>query len=209
MNDNTTATALRHRLAEVRDSMSDVHMTIPDSAIFASAKKRRTCRGIAALTAVCAAIGLALALALPGGQARAVHVHLTAWSVDTNGNGTVTVTVRQLTHAPQLQRALAEAGVPAVVTFREECLNAQNQNALAKAGIELKASVHPPGEIITPSEIPSGAKLLFSIIPAITYKDGKGTKGTGFGWGLVRTGAPLRCIPAKQWRIYYPKAPAG
>jgi len=48
MTDQTTLTALRHRLAGVRDSMSDVHMTIPDSAIFANAKKRRTRRGIAA-----------------------------------------------------------------------------------------------------------------------------------------------------------------
>ena len=76
MTDQTTLTALRHRLAGVRDSMSDVHMTIPDSAIFANAKKRRTRRGIAAaMTAVCAAIGLAVALVLPGGQARAGAEH--------------------------------------------------------------------------------------------------------------------------------------
>ena len=84
MNDDTAATALRHRLNEVRDSMSDVHMTVPDSAIFASATKRRTRRGLAvAVTAVCAAIGLTLGLMPPAGSARAVHVHLAAWSVDT------------------------------------------------------------------------------------------------------------------------------
>lgn len=202
MTDDTTATALRHRLTEVRDSMSDVHMTIPDMAIFASARKRRTRRGIAALAAGCAAIGVALALVVPGGQARAVHVHLAAWSVDSNGNGTVTVTVRQLTHAAQLQRALAEAGVPAVVTFREECLNTQNQNALTRAGVRLRVSVHPSGEIITPSEIPSGTKLLFSIIPVV---NGQGARSVAFGWGLVRDGKPLHCVSAKLWQIH-PKA---
>lgn len=210
MNDNTALTALRHRLTEVRDSMSDVHMTIPDNAIFANAKKRRTRRGIAAaLTAICAAVGVALALALPAVQARAVHVHLAAWSVDTNSNGTVTVTVRQLTHAAQLQRALAEAGVPAVVTFRKECLNSQNQNALAKAGVKLKVSVHPPGEIITPSQIPRGDKLLFSIVPVVVRdRTGHLTHSVGFGWGLVRTGEQLHCNLAKHWHIH-PKAPTG
>jgi shikimate 5-dehydrogenase len=125
---------------------------------------------MAALAAGCAAIGVALALVLPGGQARAVHVHLAAWSVDTNGNDTVTVTVRQLTRAAQLQRALAEAGVPAVVTFREECLNTQNQNALTRAGVRLRVSVHPPGEIITPSEIRSGTKLLSASSPWSTAR---------------------------------------
>jgi len=53
MTDETTLTALRHHLDEVRDSMSDVHMTIPDSAIFTNAKKRRARRRIAAaMTAV-------------------------------------------------------------------------------------------------------------------------------------------------------------
>jgi len=204
MNDDTTATALRHRLNEVRDSMGDVHMTVPDSAIFASATKRRTRRGLAVgVTAVCAAIGLALGLMLPRGPARAVHVHLAAWSVDTNSNGTVTVTVRQLTHAAQLQHALAKAGVPAIVTFRKECLNTQNQNALQKAGVMLKVSVHPPGEIITPSQIPHGDKLLFSIIPVvIRSSSGRLTHGTGFGWGLVKAGHPLHCTAVKIAEVY-------
>lgn len=201
MNDDNTLTAVRRRLTEVRDALGDVHMTTPASEILARARRGRTRRRLAAAGAACAAIGLAVALALPsGGQAHPVHVHLAAWSVDTNSDGTVTVTVRQLTHAAELQRALAEAGVPAVVTFREECLNTQNQNALAKAGVELKASVNPPGEIITPSEIPSGTKLLFSIVPAITYgsDNNQGTRGTAFGWGLVKTGEPLHCFAAKM-----------
>ena len=199
MSDGHTLAEVRSRLAEVRDALDDVHMTTPASEIIARATRRRRCRGLAAAGAACAGLGLALALALPsGGQARPVHIHLAAWSVDTNRDGTVTVTVRQLTHAGELQRALAEAGVPAVVTFREVCLNTHNQDAMAKAGVQFKVSVHPPGEIITPSQIPSGAKLLFSIIPVV---DGQGTRSVAFGWGLIRTGEPLHCIPAKLWHV--------
>jgi len=204
VNDDTTATALRHRLNEVRDCMSDVHMTVPDSTIFATASKRRTRRGLSAvLTAACVAIGLTLGLLLPGGPAPAVHVHLAAWSVGSNSNGTVTVTVRQLTHAGQLQHALAKAGVPAMVTFRKECLNNENQNALQKAGVAFKVSVRPTGEIITPSQIPHGDKLLFSII-TVTVRSSSGsvTHGRGFGWGLVKAGHPLQCTVEKIADIY-------
>jgi hypothetical protein len=134
MTDDTTLTALRHRLTEVRDSMSDVHMTVPETAVFARAQRRQVRRGIAALAAISAAIDLALALVLPGGQARAVHVHLAAWSVDTTGNGTVTVTVHELTHPALLARALGEAGVPAVIALNAQCLNPSIQNALARSG---------------------------------------------------------------------------
>jgi len=158
--------------------------------------RRAKSRRVSAAGAACAAIGLAVALAIPSGsQTRPVHVHLAAWSVDTNSNGTVTVTVRQLTHAAQLQRALAEAGVPAVVTPGEMCLTPQNQNALAKAGVELKASANPPGEIITPSQIPIGTKLLFSLLYSSPGK--AHGKAVGIGWGLVNTGEPLHC--RKAW----------
>lgn len=204
MNDDATLTALRDRLAEVREALGGVHMTTPVGEIMASARKRRARRWIAAAGAACAATGLALGLLLPSGsQARPVHIHLAAWSVDTNSNGTVTVTVRQLTHAAQLRRALAKAGVPAVVTFREECLNTQNQNALRKAGVVLKVSAHPPGEIITPSQIPRGTALLFSIIPVVTYSStGGATHGVGFGWGLVKTGQALHCYRVKLAPVY-------
>lgn len=209
MTDDTTLTALRHRLTEVRDSMSDVHMTIPDSAIFASAKRRRTGRGIAALTAVCAAIGLALALVLPAGQPRAVHVHLAAWSVDTNSNGTVTVTVHELTHAALLARVLGEAGVPAVIALNAQCLNPHNQNALARSGA--LRSGHT-GVVIHPAAIPSNARILFGLIsakyvsvwsPSTGWQHFHGNQVAGFGWGLVNNGKPLHCISTHHDAKYY------
>jgi hypothetical protein len=209
MNDDTTLTALKNRLTEVRDSMSDVHMTIPDSAIFASAKKRHTRRGIAALAAGCAAIGLALALVLSGGQARAVHVHLAAWSVDTNNNGTVTVTVHELTHPGLLARTLGEAGVPAVIALNAQCLNPHNQSALARSGA--LRSGHA-GVIIHPAAIPSGTRILFGLIsakyvsvwsPSTGWQHFRGNRVVGFGWGLVHSGKPMRCISTHHDAKYY------
>jgi hypothetical protein len=209
MNDDATLTALRDRLAEVRNSMGDVHMTISDTAIFARAKKRRTRRGIAALTAVCAVIGLALALVLPGGQARAVHVHLAAWSVDTNGNGTVTVTVHELTHAGLLARTLGEAGVPAVIALNAQCLNPHNQNALTRSGA--LRSGHA-GVVIHPAAIPSNTRILFGLIsakyvsvwsPSTGWQHFHGNPVAGFGWGLVNNGEPLHCISTHHDARYY------
>jgi hypothetical protein len=210
MTDETTLTALRHRLTEVRDSMGDVHMTIPDSAIFTTAKKRRTRRGIAAaMTAVCATIGLAVALALPGGQARAIHVHLAAWSVDTNSNGTVTVTVHELTHAALLARVLGEAGVPAVIALNGQCLNLHNQSALVRSGA--LRSGHA-GVVIHPTAIPSNTRILFGLIsakyvsvwsPSTGWQHSHGNRVAGFGWGLVSNGEPLHCISTHNDAKYY------
>ena len=202
MTDDASLTALRHRLTEVRDSMGEVRMTVADDAIFASARKHRTQRRVAAgLTAVCAAIALALALVLPGGQARAVHVHLAAWSVDTSGNGTVSVTVHELTHPALLARVLGEAGVPAVVAFNAGCLTPYNQGALARSGALRSGRA---GVVIHPSAIPGHARMLFSVV-AISPKHGKPI--SGFGWGLVGD-MPLHCSSALHDARYYYSGPA-
>jgi len=197
MNDDTTLSVVRDRLSQARDCLSAEHMNTPASAIIAGARRRRMRRGLSAAAAGCATAGLAviLILALPSGNpARAVHVHLAAaWSVDTNSNGTVTITVRQLTHAAQLERALAQAGVPAVVTPGEMCLNTQNENALFRSRALRSGG---PGVVVTRSAIPAGTKLLFSLI----YSQGK---VIGFGWGLVHNGAPLHCVSAKNDHLYY------
>jgi hypothetical protein len=199
MNDDTTLSVVRDCLSQARDCLSGEHMDTPASAIIAGARRRRVRRGLSVAAAGCATAGLAVilavTLALPSGnQARAVHVHLAAaWSVDTNSNGTVTITVRQLTHAAQLERALAQAGVPAVVTPGEMCLNTQNQDALLRT--RALRSGHR-GVVVTPSAIPAGTKLLFSLI----YSQGK---VVGFGWGLVHNGAPLHCVSASNDHLYY------
>lgn len=213
MNDDATQTALRHRLTEVRDLMSDVHMTVPDRAIFASARRRRTRRAIAAaLTAACATIGLVLALVLPGSQAPAVHVQLAAWSVNTNPDGTVTFTLRNTSQPARLQHVLAEAGVPAMVRWGEVCL-AQGRHALVstqgfvkvKTGIFSRAQqpesffallggqTHNLGLdwswTITPGKIPHGARFVISAIPPerVPPHDIRAV------WEFVKASAPVTC----------------
>jgi hypothetical protein len=200
MNDDHTLTAIRDRLVEARDSLPRERPGIPASEIIARARTRRTGRWVATVVSSCAAIGLALALALPSGSlARAVHVNLASWSVNTNSNGTVTVTVRQLTHGAELQRALAEAGLPAIVTFTQNCLRGtQNLNGRNPiAGVT--TSDNPPGLTINPAQIPSGATLVFSVIPVVVHPaHSGGFKSTGFGWGLAKNGQQLHCYPHDQ-----------
>lgn len=192
MNEDSTLTALRGHLHEVRDSLGDVHMTVPASAIFAGAKKRRRRR--VAAGAACAALGLTLALVLaPGGQARQVHVHLTAWSVDTNPDGTVTFKLRDASQPARLQHVLAEAGVPAMVRWGEICLAQGRHVLLPTEGFVRQAGVrtyvngrpaqlssilemiaaNPPSDkglnwsfIITPAKMPKGAQFVISAVPS-------------------------------------------
>jgi hypothetical protein len=210
MNDDHTLTVIRDRLAEVRDSLGEVHRSIPASEIIARARRRRTRRWLATTGAACAAMGLAVALALPSGsQARPVHVHLAAWSVDSNSNGTVTLTVHELTHLALLVRVLGEAGVTAVVTIHSDCLNPQNQNALARSGALRSGRT---GVVITPAAIPNRTAVLFGLVPAYAMRtwtpstgwvQGHGNRVVGFGWGLVNSGKPLHCAIAQHDTEYY------
>jgi hypothetical protein len=191
MNDDRAFTVIQDHLTRARDSLAGADPSIPASQIIATSRRRRTRRWLAATATACAATGLAVTLALgPGSQIRPVHEHLAAWSVDTNSNGTVSVTVtgHQLTHAAELQRALAQAGVPAIVTT-QSCLEGTQNWPRSSGDGGVTTSVHPPGMIITPSRIPSGTKLVFSVIPLIVH----GTWVTAFGWGLLKDGEPLRC----------------
>jgi hypothetical protein len=99
----------------------------------------------------------------------------------------------------ELQRALAQAGVPAIVTTRS-CLQGTQNWPPGSGDGGVTTSANPPGLTITPSKIPSGTKLIFSVTPLIV----DGTAETAFGWGLVKNGEPLHCLPAHD-----PKAPAG
>jgi hypothetical protein len=190
--------------------LGEVPRSIPASEIFARARRRRLRRRLSAVAAACAAAGLAVGLMLPSGsQARPVHVHLAAWSVDTNSDGTVTLTVHELTHVALLVRVLGEAGVPAVVTIHADCLNPQNQNALARSGALRSGRT---GVIIHPTAIPSGTAILFGLVPAYASRywtpstgwvQGHGNQVVGFGWGLVSSGKPLHCAIAQHNREYY------
>jgi hypothetical protein len=201
MNDNDTLAAVRRGLTEARDSLAGVHLDIPATELVARADRRCRRRRLSvagAAAAACAATALAVTLTLPpgsqsrpGNPGRQVHVHLAAWSVDTNGNGTVLVNVHQLTHAKLLERVLAEAGVPSIVTPGENCLSLRDQHALSRSGA-LRSGRN--GLTIHPAAVPHGARILISLF----YSGGK---TDGFGWSLIRAGERLHCSPATNLRV--------
>jgi hypothetical protein len=201
MTDGPLAT-IGSQLAEVRDSLGTVHLETPVGEIVARARRRRTRLGLSGVGATFAVLGLALGLTFPSGhQVQPVHEHLTAWTVDTNNDGTVTLNVHELTHAALLAQVLGKAGVPAVVTTAQ-CLDVQNQTALAQAAGALRSG--RTGVVIDPAAIPGGTRILISVLRAYIPAAAGGWRyaGMGFGWGLVKTGAQLSC-PGSEGKFYY------
>lgn len=215
MNDDAAHTALRDRLTQVRESLDDVHMSVPPSEIFAGAARRRVRRGAAAAAAVCAAVGLVLALVLPAGShTRAVHVHLAAWSVDTRANGTVTFTLHNTSQPKRLERVLAEAGVPAMIRWGEVCLAQGRHVLLPTKGIVSYLNGQPTklssvfilfkgrGEnkplnwswTITPSKIPDNARFVISAMPSVRVAPNHVLAE----WEFVPKDVPVNCAASMK-----------
>lgn len=213
MNDDTEL-ALARRLTEVRDSLADVHMTTPAAEIIARDSRRRTRRRLAATGVACAAAGLAVALALnPGSSARHAppRAQLAAWTVRSNPDGTVTFTLRNTSHPAQLEHALAEAGVPAVVRWGEICEAGgkgqplMNTEGFVKAGpapglaagasswfaLQGGTSANPDLDwswTVIPSKIPHGGQFVISAIPgSVPASDIQAV------WEFAHSSAPLTC----------------
>jgi len=212
MNDDAWLAAVGNRLAEVRQSLDGELMTIPVSEIFARDKKRRVRHWLTGTGACCAAIVLAAVLSLaPGGSARPGHAQLAAWTVRTNADGTVTFTLRNTSHPAQLQRALAEAGVPAIVRWGEICQAAGpgDHHLMSTAGfVEVKARMAPRGIAsyfallggspaepdldwswtVIPAKIPQDGEFVISAIPgSIPAKDIQAV------WEFVHSNSTIVC----------------
>lgn len=196
MNDDMLLTAVRSSLTSVKDSLADVHMDRPVSAITGRARARRLRRGLfgGAAAAVALGAGLSLTLTTSPAASRSVHVSLDAWSVSTTSTGQVELTVRELQDQALLEQTLADAGVPAIVNFGEFCGAAhQADNLTGTTGTHvLGRPVTSGGALlaitINPAAIPSGAKLDI------------GVQGIGSGHGIfedeiVKDGSPLSCHP--------------
>jgi hypothetical protein len=190
MTDDPTLTALRHRLTEVRDSLGDVHMTIPASEIFARDTRRRARHRLAAAvgTAAAAAVAVAVAVALPASHAAASHpasrpgAQLAAWTVTRQSDGTIQVSFfGELRDPAGLQRTLRADGVPASVTY----IGQQNpacqaypsppspsgfQGPLSKVvggGGFYKNNPSQTALVIHPSALPHGAGLQIAVMRGI------------------------------------------
>jgi hypothetical protein len=209
MNDDELLTAMRSSLTGAKDSLTDVHMGRPVSVITGRASARRLRRGLAAGAAAAVALGAGLFLALTAGPAasRSVHVDLDAWSVNTTSTGQVELTVRELRDRALLEQTLADAGVPAIVSFGEFCGAAEAADNLTGT-----SGAHFLGRAVTSG----GALLAITINPAALPAGAKadiGVEDIGSGHGIfaeeiIRDGASLSCHPI-QVKVSKPVGPAA
>jgi hypothetical protein len=199
MNDDEMLATMRRSLTGLAESLTDVRMEQPVATIQGRARGRRLRNGVIGAGTGGLALGVGLALAVGGSpaasghsaaRARSVHVNLDAWSVNTLSNGKVYVDVRELQDPAQLRQTLADAGIPAIVTFGEFCTGPSKSDdqylhqTLGKASVggEAKLTIDPAG-------IPHGSELSIGIVTA----SNGGVPGLETSFGLVKIGAHLTC----------------
>jgi hypothetical protein len=217
MNDHDELTE-RVVLSTVRDSMSVLPLPAAPhvETITARARARRQ-RRVGGLSIAAAGACAALAVGLLGGsggagpaaqhgdaaehhnaaQHHATPVQLTAFSVVTGAGGSTTLTLYpgEAANPSAVRQALAEHGIPALVTAGQFCQNGTlpgwpgiNQVAtLSPTGLQHATSGRAAGltVVIHGSAIPSGAKL------SIGYRQDLQNREISFK--LIQDGAPLTC----------------
>ena len=213
MNDDDLLVLVRDRMTRARDDLGSVRMEQPVSAVLHRGRSRRLRHRLygAAAGAGALAVGLGVvgivgpAAGITGGSPSAsatatgtVHVNLDAWSVNTGADGSVTITVRQLLDKAALEKALATAGIPAVVIFGGSCLSED----FGRASYPSRKLFGEPrtwvkdlaiGHFLTlyPAGIPSGDDVVIEIRYGA---DGKVSGPTfGFRLALLPQGTALSC----------------
>ena len=199
-------------LSAVRDSISGLPMpTAPRlQAITARGRARRRCR-LAGVSLASAGACAALVVALAGGwgsagpapqtgpapQHPAPEVHLAAFSVVTGPDGGTKLTLGsgQMINPNAVRRALAEHGIPALVTADQFCRTADQPAPgvgevvmiLAPRMRYTGSGGRPPGPaiVIYGSKIPRGVEL------SIGYRQDPQSREISFT--LIQAGAPLTC----------------
>ena len=122
-----------------------------------------------------------------------MHVNLDAWSVNTLSSGLVYVDVRELQNPGLLRRTLADAGIPAIVTFGEICTEPNGggtdnlQQIIGKTAADGEARL-----TLNPAGIPQGSELSIGIV-SVSRSKGGGGQGFDSSFGLVKIGSRLTC----------------
>ena len=195
MNDDEMLATMRSSLTAVKESLTDVRLETPVNAIQARARGRRLRRGLAGAGTTGLALGVGFALAAGGGSpagARPVHVNLDAWSVNTLSGGLVYLDVRELQEPALLRQTLADAGVPAIVTFGKFCTGPGGGDTVDLRQILGKtAAGGEPRLTINPARIPHGSELSIGIVRTSDSKGGADSLNAAFG--VVENSAHLTC----------------
>jgi hypothetical protein len=173
VNNDHALTALKDRLAEMRDSLGQAHPSIPASEIIARARRRRVRRrlvpGVTAVLALAAGAAVAVTVLLPASHpaSHRPRVQLAAWTVVQQPGGIIHVTIRELRDPAGLQAALRADGVPASVSFgngqQTACRPYPGGGFMTSANPALISSVFPgSGVNIRPSALPSSTGVLLA-----------------------------------------------
>jgi hypothetical protein len=153
-------------IATVRESVTGVHMAIPEEQIASRSRTIRARRRIpAAAGALAVAAGAALAVTalVPAGHqpGHPVSARLAAWTVARQASGNIDVTISQLQNPAGLQSTLRADGLPVNVSFSGPPLSASCQPYAASkevlsAVVQLSSSGGTAHFVIDPSALPSG-----------------------------------------------------
>ena len=194
MNDDDMMAAMRSTLVTAKESLTDVHLDRSPALITARARARRMRRGLSGAVAVGTALGVGLAVGLSGGHAaaRSVHVNLAAWSVNTTPGGLVNLTVRELRDPGLLRQVLADAGVPAMVTFGRVCTATSGDLQQLGHVVQKSRDIGGTVIIIDPAAMPAGSELIIGFAQQAA-KNGTAPPAMAAGFGLINDGAALSC----------------
>ncbi|MET8082807.1 hypothetical protein [Micromonospora sp. NPDC005237] len=206
-------------LNAMRKTLSGVRMDRPVEAIEKRGRARRRNRGVFGVAAggglaALAAIALALPIgfgpsgsspaggtaapAASAGDATAPAMEPAAFSVVRQADGSVQLRLRskQVIDPDALEKALADAGVPAVVKPDLLCTPKGRELPQIKdvltferiPGVDEDGVSGDSEWVIAPSKMPKGSVLYFSVFPV--------HKGEGYAkvaWALVPKDAPMNC----------------
>jgi hypothetical protein len=187
-------------ISQVRESFSGLRMDMPVEQVFAASRARRRRRRSGLTATAAAAAGAAAAITLTLGGPAPAHsgtppppsrgpspVTLAAFSVTSGPGDSTTLILHKGPQYPRpdasaLRQALAQHGIPALVTVGTFCRS--TPGAPAGTGKVVDASDQADGSdaiVINGQAIPSGTRLSIGLFPGHTRML------------LIKDGAPLSC----------------
>jgi hypothetical protein len=172
------------------DRFSELEMNTPLEEIYARGRRHRKTRHLTravaagAITAVAAGL-IAIGVAPASHPAQPVNAQLTAFSISADANGTSALTLRKgqqyRLDPAALRQALAQHGIPALVTVGKACDSSPEPLGLDQA---VTAQRHPDGSVtltINPRKMPPASELSIGYFASKT------------AFALIQQGAPLHC----------------
>jgi hypothetical protein len=174
---------------KVRESVSGLHMQTPVETILANARhKRRAQRTVLSAGAIvgCIAIALcAIGLTATRPTTRTPSAQLAAFTLSNGPAGSTSLTLRkgaQYRLDPDaLRRALADHGIPALVTVGQSCDTNPEPDGLDNVVTTYRQSSGSVFTTINPTAIPAGAELSIGYFPSHTR------------FSLIEQNAPKNC----------------